>query len=626
MRRHLYVLIPVFSLLALPSAAGTPQLQTSTEAARTYDLATREAQHRALLAMPQIDAEYGSYGRLRKAEGRTGIYLPGIKTLQKGDNASGLLKRLSGLLMASGSESLVIEVSGPTPIGRGYFAFADQAIQGIPVIDARVNVVVSDDGEIQTINSLFVPQGGASSTPDLSAQAAKAKLQQQLTDMQASVVLQTDGSLAFWTNDGEERIPRLLWMFNGVYTKDGSSQLMRFGVDATTGEVRTTQPLSSHLNRSAYTNGYRSDLVTPVPSALLWTEGNPNSNDAQALSMYDLVVHPIQTWWPGGHAFAYDSVGVIAHYAYTNDSWHIIGTDNKSYIFAGDTRAFDDDAIAHEYGHGMYVYVGNRPQGFAPYNDWYAGNEFYGDLSAVITDIRRFGVRDASWQITNLRNWQSPGTFYNDWYPERVFANPLSPAYSNSTIYGYAVYLMIHGGVHRRAGVSTLGGTIPSIDVPAQSWLHIQKAMSHGLYLLALNNERFTAERYKARTIQAATAVFGTASGIPFTVERAWTAVGVGYNCSGPPPQPQVTVQTWYCKGTHDISWNPIANSKYHGQMVAYPWAWDSLQAQDVIDGTMTSCTQNVSGHTRLRMRACNACGCSNWTPDSWMEYWNQCQ
>lgn len=626
MRSDLYFLIPVFSLLAVTSTAGTPALQTSTEATRAYDLATREAQHRALLAMPQIDAEYGSYGRLRKVEGRTGIYLPAVKALRQGDRAADLFKRLSGLLMASGSESLVVQVSGRTPLGNGYFAFADQVINGIPVIDARVNVVISDDGEIQTINSLFVPQGGARSSPDLSAQAAKTQLQQQLADTQTSVAIQTDGSLAFWTNDGEEKVPRLLWMFEGVYTKDGASQLLRFGVDASTGDVRTTQPLSSHLNRTAYTNRYRTDLVTPQSSALLWTEGNPNSNEPQALSMYNLVVHPIQTWWPGGHAFAYDRVGVVANYAYTRDAWHIIGTDNKSYIFAGDTRAFDDDVIAHEYGHGMYVYVGNKPAGFAPYDDWYAGNEFYGDLSAVITDIRRFGVRDASWQISDLRSWKNGSPAFIDWYPERLFANPLSPAYSNSTIYGYAVYLMINGGVHRRAGVATIGGTIPTINVPAQSWLHIQKAMSHGLYLLALHNERFSALKYKARTIEAATLTFGSASGVPFTVERAWTAVGVGYNCSGAPTVPQATVQTWYCRGTHDITWNSIPNAKYHGQIVAYPWAWDSLQAQDVIDGTNTSCRQNVSTYSRFRMRACNACGCSNWTPDAWMEYWKVCQ
>lgn len=625
--RDLFLLLPVLSLVTFSSAAGTPALQTSAEAARLYDLATREAQHRALLAMPQADAEYGAYGRVRKVEGRTGIVVPSVALLQRNDNAKELFQRTRGLLMASGSESLVVQVSGRTPMGEGYFAFLQQSIQDIPVIDARVNIVVAANGEVRTINSLFVPQGKARTVADISAQTAKQRLEEQVSDGTTSVVVQTGGSLAFWTNDGQEKTPRLLWTFDTVYSKDGATQLVRFGVDAATGEVLTSQPISSHLNRTVYTNAYRTDFAAHT-TAPLWTEGNPNPSDAQAFSMYNLVVHPIQTFWPGGHAFAYDNVGLVAHFGRTGDSFSLV-SGNKPYIYAGDTRALDDDAIAHEYGHGMYVFVGNKPQGYAPYNDWYAGNEFYADMSAVITDIRRFGVRDASWQMSIFRNWQNPqsmGPLFNDWYPERVFAWPLAPEYSNSTIFGHAVYLMIHGGLHRRHGITTLGGTIPDINVPPQPYLQIQKVLSHGLYLLALNNERFSGERYKARTIQAATLNFGSASGVPFTVERAWTAVGIGYNCSGPPPVPQPTVQTWFCRGTHDISWASTPNAKYHGQIVAYPWAWDSLQAQDVIDGTMTSCRQEISTRSRFRMRACNACGCSNWSNDEWMEYWKTCQ
>lgn len=619
----------VLGVSALSTQADTPKLQTSAEAAELYDLAAREAQFRAISAMPQVDVEYGAFGRVRKIEGHTGIFLPQRAQLQPGKKADELARRVQGLLMADAADTLVVVVAGRAPIGDGDFVFTEPTIADIPVIDARVNFVIGADGEVQTINSLFVPRGNAPTTPDISAQAAKAKLLEQIPEG-ATLDIQSEGSLAFWTNQGQEASPHLLWMFDATYSKDGESQLVRFGIDAATGEIRHSQSLSSHLNRSVYTNGYRSSATTPTTSALLWTEGSPGS-DAQGLSMYNLVVHPIQTWYPGGHAFAYETVGLVAHYATTSDAFHIFGTDpgNKSYIFAGDQRALDADTIAHEYAHGMFGRIGNQPSAFAWGNDWFAGNEFFGDASAVITDIRRFGMTAASWQITDLRNWENPqsmGSLFNDWYPERYFANPLSPRYSNSTIFGHAVYLMIHGGLHHRHGVTTFAGTIPDIDVPAQSYLHIQKALSQGLYLIALRQQQFTAQNYKAVTIEAATTTFGTASGIPFTVERAWTAVGIGYNCSAPPPMPDPTVQTDYCRGRHTIAWPAIANAKYHGQIVAYPWPWDSLQAQDVIDGTMTSCRQNISTYSRFHMRACNACGCSAWTPDAWMEYWNTCQ
>jgi len=243
----------------------------------------------------------------------------------------------------------------------------------------------------------------------------------------------------------------------------------------------------------------------------------------------------------------------------------------------------------------------------------------------VLTKIRRFGVSDSSWQITDLRNWQNPqsmGVLFNDWYPSRYFANPLQPEYSNSTIYGHGVYLMIHGGMHRRHGTVTLGGTIPDINVTAQSWLHIQKVLSQGLYLLALNNEQFTAQRYKARTIEAATATFGAASGIPVTVERAWTAVGIGYNCSAPPARPQLTAIDRCPKWK--LTWPVVVGATtYHGQ--ANPQALGWLNPTTIIDGNFNQCTQQVSTYTQARVRACNGCGCSDWSNEVTMFKWPQC-
>jgi len=486
-----------------------------------------------------------------------------------------------------------------------------------------VNVVVGASGEIQTINSLFVPRGNASSKPQISAQDAKAKLMEQMPDGASSLKIQSEGSLAFWTNAGQEATPRLLWMFDALYSKEGRSQLVRLGVDAATGDIRYREALSFDLNRTVYTNSYTDNYKTPPASALLWTEGLPNPADAHGSSMYNLVVHPIQTWFPGGHAFAYDAVGLVAHYKTASYSFHIFGSDLKSYLFAGDQRALDADAIAHEYGHGMFGRIAHQPSD--SYHDWFAGNEFFGDASTVLTKIRRFGVSDASWQITNLRNWQNPqsmGPLFNDWYPSRVFANPLQPEYSNSTIYGHGAYLMIHGGMHRRHGTVTLGGTIPDIDVPAQSWLHIQKVLSQGLYLLALNNEQFTAQSYKARTIEAATATFGTASGIPFTVERAWTAVGIGHNCSAPPARPQLTAIDRCPKWK--LTWPVVVGATtYHGQ--ANPQAWGWLNPTTIIDGNMNQCTQQVSTYTQARVRACNGCGCSDWSNEVTMFKWPQC-
>lgn len=361
------LLLTLLLLLPLTIYGETPKLQQSLKAAQLYDLVTREGQYGALSAMPQVDVEYGAFGRIRKVEGSSGIHLSNAAQLKAGDKATELLERLRGLLMANGSESLLVKMLIRSPKGDGHFILTQQAIGGIPVLDARVNVFVSNSGEIQTINSLFTSQGIAGTSPELSAPLAKARLQEQAAGDESSLQVQTEGSLAFWTDDGQEATPRLLWLFDALYSKGNETQLMRFGIDATSGELRLAQQLSFALNRTVYTNGYSDALTTPLASARLWTEGNPNPNDGQANGMYLRVVDPIQTW--AGLSYAYDVVGLVAHYKFPNQAWHIYGTDNKSYLFAGDTYAVNDDAIAHEYAHGMFGLRGDQPSGVAFWED-----------------------------------------------------------------------------------------------------------------------------------------------------------------------------------------------------------------------------------------------------------------
>jgi hypothetical protein len=109
------LLVDVLGVSALSSQAGTPKLQASAEAARLYDLATREAQYRAVSAMPQVDVEYGAFGRIRKIEGHTGIFLPQTAQIQPGKRADELARRVQGLLMADARDTLVVVVTGHAP-------------------------------------------------------------------------------------------------------------------------------------------------------------------------------------------------------------------------------------------------------------------------------------------------------------------------------------------------------------------------------------------------------------------------------------------------------------------------------------------------------------------------------
>src|SRR5262245_61931808 len=119
MRHRQYLALAVLSACALAAEAGNPKLQTSRESAKLYELAEREAQFQAVSAMPQVEVDYGAYGRIRKIEGHSGVVLSSTAQLKQGEKAPELLYRMKGLLMASGTESLVVKVSGRDPMGNG---------------------------------------------------------------------------------------------------------------------------------------------------------------------------------------------------------------------------------------------------------------------------------------------------------------------------------------------------------------------------------------------------------------------------------------------------------------------------------------------------------------------------
>ena len=369
--RILFLSISLLSSLA--AQADGPTLQLSASSARIYSLATREAQYQALWAMPAVELEYGPHGRVRKIEGHTGIFAANGKVLKRGDDVGALFDGLKPVLLANGAESLIVRHRGVAPIGGHYF-MTDQFIDGIPVLDARVNFVVDLNGEITMVNSLFVPQAGVSRTPKLSSHAARTRLTHLFADPriadEANVQAASGSSLAFWTNWGEEERPRLLWLFEVRFSKDGERKHVRFGVDANTGDVPYSEQLTFGLNRTVYTHNYRSDTNLPTSAGLIGTEGNPPVGNSPALMIYQNVVNPINAW--AGTSFAYDAVNLIANWGVPGDYGSATRVVSGSkYLFFNDART-DVDSVSHEYGHGLYIpHVPNVPASiYFIYDEW----------------------------------------------------------------------------------------------------------------------------------------------------------------------------------------------------------------------------------------------------------------
>lgn len=597
--------------------------------------------------MHDVAVTYRKHGLVRNIEGNTQIRLPGTLKLQAGDSAVSLLQALSPVLLASGSDSLSVRHAAREPYGTGYFLVADQYIEGIPVIDSDVRVLLDTNGEIVKVVSSFVPKGKATTRPSITHQVAKVRVKEYLTATskleykevvvdEGSLQFDLDPTLGFWTENGQQETPILLWLIDVSFTSRGEPEAFSFGVDATTGEIRRSKKTAFGLNRTVWSNQYNNNL-TP-PTVHLWDEGQTGT-DIQALEIYNRVMLPYQAW--SGSPFLIQAVHLSAHLGTPGstyaDNSYARWLGGQRYMFFSDRRATDTDAIAHEFGHHNYLGWIQPPaimSQFIEYDDWYAGNEFIADLSAVMTDIQQNGggISTDTWKISEFRDWSNPKSkslSYIDWYPSRWFFRPtVGTAYANSTVYGYGVYLMVNGGTHLRAGQWGLHGTIPVINVPASPWPTIKAVFIRTLFLMTLNGDVFTGPKLKQRTLQAATDLYGANSPVYMTVQSAWSAVGIENACSVPPTSPPVfSISSAYCKGRHTVSWPTISGVKYHAMAVQDPHGWLSAGATTVVDGTNTSCQMNVpqGPASRYRMRSCNACGCSGWSEDQWMQYYKPC-
>ena len=100
-------------------------------------------------------------------------------------------------------------------------------------------------------------------------------------------------------------------------------------------------------------------------------------------------------------------------------------------------------------------------------------------------------------------------------------------------------------------------------------------------------------------------------------IHDAWTAVGVyGTGCTAPPITPQLQVEDLFCNSTFKIFWNGVPGATtYYAEYVPREMPW--TLAAPAVDGPVTQCRIKLAGPSLLRLQACNACGCSPFTPSN---------
>lgn len=640
-------LLPLILVAAYQSAAvaGTPALQDSAPATKAYDLAAREAQYRALAAMPRIDVTYGAFGRVRFVEGSTGLFIFEASRITQGDPADGVLHALGPILMRSKSERLQVgSMQDRALLGGGRDLFLDQSIDGIPVIDGGVNVRTNREGEVVAISSKFVPKGNVSRLPKLSLPETRQKLAASLVDgglaTQGSLAVAKDGVLAYWTDEGTQERPVLVWQIRATYLNpQNETESVMVSADAATGEVRHLSRESFGMNRQVWSLHDLTNVVQAIEGNglhYLFGEGAPNPAYPHAVTAYDNAEKAHRVWTPLG--WQYDALAILVDWGVNDNAAYTRNTNGYPYLIFGDMLATDRDAVAHEYGHHIFRLRGPA-EASSWWSEWGAMSEFFADVSSVMTDIQDAGVwssntfdishmnvRDLSWPKNPLV-YRASTSDYRDWYHNRRFCcSSASIRYSNTTIFGHALFLMMNGGTHARTGLPAGDGTlIPPLVVPGISISQV--GALHAALSLGVSNMKFWGAWPDGLSLRRYTTDAAHALGDPAlanTIDTAWRAVGIEYRCTAPPPAPNVILFPHYCKGRYDISWNQQPGVTYHGQLAPPAYSWD-IYAQTSVDGQVGSCSTNLPATSRFRMRACNACGCSGWTAEEWLQYYSPC-
>ncbi len=281
------------------------------------------------------------------------------------------------------------------------------------------------------------------------------------------------------------------------------------------------------------------------------------------------------------------------------------------------------DSVTHEVGHHALGWSSNLADCAIQCQDAGAAlAEGFADFGGIVADLKygeavpwnqgdhflsdSLGVRSASFPIgSNL--WS------RDYWPQRsLWLTTEGGAHDNATILTHAYYLLVNGGYHSRAGLTG----IPFVAVPALGQQKAEEVFFGAVTSAEMSSSQtFFDTRLLTRDIAASQ--FGQAEAL--AVSYAWEAVGVT-PCSTPPPSPAVWTESlcpWWRVHRSDVPGATTYNTQYaHAPSFAAPATASS--------GPENACDVQVSLWTYFRARACNACGCSNWSNSVAIFPWTQ--
>ncbi len=656
MRKYMAFVMLAASFLAWagdePAAAA--RLLRAQDLPIEVDPEALQRQYSALQAMRLDSVEYSRLGSVKRISGDIGVVLSSHATdLKPGDSGDAILELFKDVLLADGTETLKVTRNDAMSYGNNTSIRTlrfSQEIRGIPVLNSFVGISIDDTTKrVFKFGALFVPDHGLDRTPKLSATQAEQIVPGVLSAMRetgtAEVEIIEGTHLAYYFNVAEVTPPKLVW----VVRMRLEGVPWAYYVDAMTGVIVDRVPESHGLTRRVY-NANSSVPPPQIPNGLPAALSQSQINaDVWALEAWNAVLtadSKLRQRFPLPSGNFPTETRQVVRYSHPSPTASHYWIDDKDYIsysppgvLSGvnvNSATSAPDITYHEYAHGIakrtFLY------GTDTFNyESGALHEGFADIAASAVDIANSGISPASWRIGE--GWfvsSSAGTrsmadpvldsypyASNDWYPLRAWS--ISGQHFNSTIFSHAYYLSIVGGLNAGWAKSYIPEiTVPALDpIAATAEQRAREIFVAAAFDIDVSvNPTFLTMKNTA--MFHANLLHGAAA--QTSIEKAFEAVGVGYQCTAEPATaPSFVLEDLMCDGRFVLNWPDMPGvNRYVAQIAPQVYGWSF--GQIAVDGDLNQCMPHIATPSMLRMRACNNCGCGPWSQTAYMYDWpGQC-
>lgn len=618
------------------------------------DSSTAQSQFDALTAMDLKVLEYSTQGPVSWLEGETGVVLPSrVRDLKKGDSGRDILEVFKDVLLATGSETLVVHDNRIVDDSTRTLSLTE-SINGIPVIYGVISLEYGNQTrKVAGLVSSFLPNRALPTSPKYSledAQKAAAELISAAAKGDPKELEFDDTSyLGYFADSQSVTPPTLAWVLHASLSDGSYEELI---VDAMGGLVLRRERLDESLTNTMYDVHGTAVAWPNTPNAYKLTPAQVAAS-AEARETDDNITLAngfLPSRFPSTAAYFPSVVKTVVSWPYSFPNASALASGGALWLRFGESLADtwwvgkSLGVVTHEYVHGYSnIEVGTHID--PSQNEAGALREGFSDVMATVADVANgngSGSGSTTWMFGHglwagepdygIRSLKAPRIDLNayssfsqmDWYPNMLMGGF---THENSTILSHAYYLLVQGGVHSRAGQPSFPGfpAVPVIPVVGQGESRARNIFMRAWQSYTMDTEP-TFKKMKAAAMSAATSLYPatTATG---STESAFRAVGIcGVNTFAPSQMSLVTLGDIMCGGRFYPDWNPVANAtRYYGEIGSAALGFALPTPVTDVPAATTSCNFQVNQNSVFRIRACNDCGCGPWSQTYNLTFWQQC-